>query len=149
MSEQLKGTVALVTGASSGIGEATAEALADAGAAVAIAARRKDRLEALAERIGAKGGEAKALVLEADVTDETTGERCGRSHRGRARASRHPDQQRRGDAARPDRRRAGRGVAADDRAQPARPPVLHARRTAPLCFEPPNPNPVGSPTWST
>jgi NADP-dependent 3-hydroxy acid dehydrogenase YdfG len=70
MSEQLKGTVALITGASSGIGEATAEALADAGAAVAIAARRKDRLEALAERIGAKVGEAKALVLEADVSDE-------------------------------------------------------------------------------
>ncbi len=70
MGEQLKGTVALVTGASSGIGEATAEALADAGAAVAIAARRRERLDALAERIGAKGGEAKALVLEADVTDE-------------------------------------------------------------------------------
>ena len=71
MSDQLKGTVALVTGASSGIGEATAEARAGRrGAAVAIAARRKDRLEALAERIGAKADEAKALVLEADVTDE-------------------------------------------------------------------------------
>jgi NADP-dependent 3-hydroxy acid dehydrogenase YdfG len=67
MSDQLKGTVALVTGASSGIGEATAEALATAGAAVAIAARRRDRLDALAERIG---GGATTLVLEADVTDQ-------------------------------------------------------------------------------
>ncbi len=67
MSEQLKGTVALVTGASSGIGEATAVALAAEGAAVAIAARRRDRLDALAARIG---GDVPTLVLEADVTDE-------------------------------------------------------------------------------
>jgi len=59
--------VALVTGASSGIGEATALALAGEGAAVAIAARRRDRLEALAEKIDAR---SRALVLETDVTDE-------------------------------------------------------------------------------
>ncbi|HWG95147.1 MAG TPA: SDR family NAD(P)-dependent oxidoreductase [Mycobacteriales bacterium] len=64
---RLDGTVALVTGASSGIGEATALALAEQGAAVAVAARRRDRLEALATRIGDAGG--RALVLEADVTD--------------------------------------------------------------------------------
>jgi NADP-dependent 3-hydroxy acid dehydrogenase YdfG len=64
----LDGTVALVTGASSGIGEATALALAAQGARVAIAARRLDRLEALAERISAEGSEA--LVLQADVTEE-------------------------------------------------------------------------------
>jgi NADP-dependent 3-hydroxy acid dehydrogenase YdfG len=66
---RLQGTVALVTGASSGIGEATAAALAAEGAQVAIAARRQDRLEALAQRIG-KAGHGKALVIEADVTDQ-------------------------------------------------------------------------------
>ncbi len=62
-------TVAFVTGASSGIGEATAEALAAHGAAVAVVARRKDRLEALAARIGSRGGDA--FAIEADVTDQT------------------------------------------------------------------------------
>jgi NADP-dependent 3-hydroxy acid dehydrogenase YdfG len=66
MTRQLEGTVALVTGASSGIGEATAVALAAEGAKVALAARRRDRLEALAQRIG----ESDTLVLETDVTDE-------------------------------------------------------------------------------
>jgi NADP-dependent 3-hydroxy acid dehydrogenase YdfG len=68
MAGTLEGTVALVTGASSGIGEATALALAAQGARVAIVARRRDRLDALAERIRAGGDDA--LVLEADVTDE-------------------------------------------------------------------------------
>ena len=66
MTKRLEGTVALVTGASSGIGEATSVALADEGAVVALVARRRDRLDALAERIG---GPAKSLVIEADVTD--------------------------------------------------------------------------------
>jgi NADP-dependent 3-hydroxy acid dehydrogenase YdfG len=69
MAERLDGTVALVTGASSGIGEATAEALAADGAAVALVARRADRLQSLAQRIEGAGG--RALVLEADVTDES------------------------------------------------------------------------------
>jgi NADP-dependent 3-hydroxy acid dehydrogenase YdfG len=64
----LEGKVALVTGASSGIGEATAVALAEAGAAVAIGARRKDRLDALATRL-TEGG-ARVLQLDLDVTDE-------------------------------------------------------------------------------
>lgn len=67
MARRLEGTVALVTGASSGIGEATAVALAAEGASVAVAARRRDRLEALAARIG---DDARVLVLETDVTDE-------------------------------------------------------------------------------
>ncbi|MEA2500502.1 MAG: hypothetical protein QOD01_613 [Actinomycetota bacterium] len=67
MSDELSGTVALVTGSSSGIGEATARALAAHGAAVALLARRKDRLDRLAEEIGSDGG--RALVLPTDVTD--------------------------------------------------------------------------------
>jgi clavulanate-9-aldehyde reducatase len=60
--------VAAVTGASSGIGAATAVALARAGAAVAVGARRADRLEGLVERIESEGGRAAALPV--DVSDE-------------------------------------------------------------------------------
>ena len=60
--------MALVTGASSGIGEATALALAGEGAAVALAARRRDRLDGLAQKLSGDGG--RVLVSETDVTDE-------------------------------------------------------------------------------
>ncbi|MFI6355188.1 SDR family NAD(P)-dependent oxidoreductase [Streptomyces sp. NPDC050743] len=68
MSAHLQNTVALVTGASSGIGEATALSLAAEGAAVAVVARRRDRLEVLADKIRAEGGAA--FVVEADITEQ-------------------------------------------------------------------------------
>jgi NADP-dependent 3-hydroxy acid dehydrogenase YdfG len=64
--------VALVVGASSGIGEGAALALAAAGAKVAVSARRAERLDDLAQRIAAAGGET--LVLPADITDEAVAE---------------------------------------------------------------------------
>lgn len=60
----LAGKVALITGASSGIGAATAKALAAAGAAVAVAARRGDRLKTLVDDITAKGGQARAIETD-------------------------------------------------------------------------------------
>ena len=69
MEAKLTGRVAAVTGATSGIGEATALALARAGAAVAVAGRRADRLESLVERIESEGG--KALAVPTDVADES------------------------------------------------------------------------------
>jgi len=65
---KLDGKVAVITGASSGIGEATAEALAAEGAAVVVAARREERLSDLVERINGNSG--KALSVECDVSDE-------------------------------------------------------------------------------
>jgi NAD(P)-dependent dehydrogenase (short-subunit alcohol dehydrogenase family) len=66
MAGRLAGRVAVVTGASAGIGRATALALARDGARVVVTARRRDRLEALAQEIRGAGGEA--LVVAGDVT---------------------------------------------------------------------------------
>ena len=65
---ELSGKAVAITGASSGIGEATALTLAKAGASVALGARRKDRIDALADRIEDEGGTA--VALEVDVSDE-------------------------------------------------------------------------------
>jgi NADP-dependent 3-hydroxy acid dehydrogenase YdfG len=64
----LDGKVAAITGASSGIGEATARSLAEAGAAVALGARRKDLIDSLAGEISSNGG--RAVAIETDVADE-------------------------------------------------------------------------------
>jgi NADP-dependent 3-hydroxy acid dehydrogenase YdfG len=73
MNKPLAGRVALVTGASSGIGEATARALAMAGAHVALAARRRDRLDALAQELAKSG--AQVLVIAADLAQEAENRR--------------------------------------------------------------------------
>ncbi|MFB9654935.1 SDR family oxidoreductase [Pseudarthrobacter oxydans] len=84
MTLKLTGTVAIVTGASSGIGEATAKELAAHGATVAVVARRKERLDTLVTEIESAGGAAFAIA--ADITDRAQAEqavqgvvdRCGR-----------------------------------------------------------------------
>ena len=109
MASALEGTVALVTGASSGIGAATARQLSATGAAVALAARRKDRLETLANEIGDTGGTA--LVIECDVNkqEEAT---VAVKQTVSERPSRHTRQQCRRDAPRPSGGRSVAGMAA-------------------------------------
>ncbi|MFD9669737.1 SDR family oxidoreductase [Rhodococcus sp. NPDC059968] len=70
LSDNLKGRVAVITGASSGIGAATARQLAARGAAVGLIARRNDKLVAIADEITTHGGTA--IAIAADVTDATT-----------------------------------------------------------------------------
>jgi NADP-dependent 3-hydroxy acid dehydrogenase YdfG len=69
MSKRLSGKVAVVTGASSGIGEATAFALAGEGAKVAIVARRAHRLDSLEKRIAEAGGEALKVVADVSTAE--------------------------------------------------------------------------------
>jgi len=73
MSSRLAGTVALVTGASSGIGRATALSLAAEGATVAAVARRRERLDALVAEIHAAGGRGLALAADLTSADQAAG----------------------------------------------------------------------------
>ncbi|CUB06576.1 MULTISPECIES: SDR family oxidoreductase [Tepidiphilus] len=66
MNENIRGKIVVITGASSGLGEATARRLAAEGAIVVLGARRLERIQALAAELG---GEEKALALRTDVTD--------------------------------------------------------------------------------
>ncbi len=79
MTDSLKNKVAIVTGASSGIGEATALRLARAGATVVLAARRVERLEAVASSIEQSGGTA--LAVTTDVTDSMSVQEMARKAR--------------------------------------------------------------------
>lgn len=67
MSENIEGKIVVITGASSGLGEAAARRLSAEGAVVVLGARRLDRIQALADELTAKGG--KAVALATDVTD--------------------------------------------------------------------------------
>lgn len=77
LTHTLKGQVALVTGASSGIGQATARALARQGARVVLAARRLEKLQAIEREIAEHGGDA--LAIAADLTDAAARERLIRA----------------------------------------------------------------------
>src|SRR4051812_7474645 len=67
MSDNIKGKVVVITGASSGLGEAAARLLSPEGATVVLGARRADRLQSLVQELTKSGG--KALALATDVTD--------------------------------------------------------------------------------
>ncbi len=68
--ENIEGKVVVITGASSGLGEATAKMLSSMGAIIILAARRKDRIEALAEELYEKGGKALAIVTDVTNADQ-------------------------------------------------------------------------------
>jgi short-subunit dehydrogenase len=80
--KQIAGLVALVTGASSGIGEAAARSLAKRGMHVVLTARRADRLRKLADKISALGGGAEAIVIPGDLTAPGEAERIAREAEG-------------------------------------------------------------------
>ena len=97
MTQGIQDKVVVITGASSGLGEAAARLLLAQGARVVLGARRADRIEALANELSAKGG--KAIAKTTDVTDRAAGQGLGRRRRKGLRPHRRDDQQCRADAA--------------------------------------------------
>jgi NADP-dependent 3-hydroxy acid dehydrogenase YdfG len=90
MNDNIKGKVVVITGASSGLGEATARLLSDQGATVVLGARRIERLQKLAHELNGGGG--KALAVETDVThcDQVRGAGFIRRVTHRSEAPQHP-----------------------------------------------------------
>ena len=76
MSNNIEEKVVVITGASSGLGEATSRLLSAQGASVVLGARRIDRLQSLVDELTARGG--KALALATDVIQCDPGEETGR-----------------------------------------------------------------------
>jgi NAD(P)-dependent dehydrogenase (short-subunit alcohol dehydrogenase family) len=122
----IKDKVVVITGASSGIGEATALLLAERGAKVVLGARGPDRLEALAARIAASGGEAAYARIDVKRREDVSNlvglaiERYGKPSR----------EQRWSSANLSPRRAPRRRLGGDDRRQPQRRSIRHRRRAA-------------------
>ena len=127
---RIRGKTAIVTGATAGIGEATARSLADAGVRTVLIGRRNDRLESMAADIaGSSGTEVRTFVL--DVRDRAGVVAFTGLAGTRGRDRRHPDQQRR-PVPRPGHRAGGEGrrLGRHDRHQPQGPPQHDARAAA-------------------
>ena len=124
----IEGKVVVITGASSGIGEATARLLASSGARVVVGARRTERLETLVADITRSGGSARFRAV--DVTKRADVQAFVDYRQSRIRRGRRARQQRRRDAAVPADRSQGRRVGPDDRRQYPRRPARDRCRVA-------------------